>query len=84
MPGTNQLMLLEVPDLTADTAYLSTETTNPSPEALTLNTITVSTNEIGRLLQISRRARNVSAFDIAATVEERRWRSQNESSAKLN
>jgi N4-gp56 family major capsid protein len=71
MPGTNQLMLLEVPDLSSDTSYLSSEVTNPAAEALQLNTITVSTNEIGRAIQISRRARNVSAYDVATTVEER-------------
>jgi len=65
LPGTNILRFIKKPDLPADTTYLSDEVSNPASEALpAITNVDISTNEIGRVVSISRRAGNISPLEL--------------------
>ena len=65
LPGTNTVRFVKKPDLAADTAYLGDEVTNPAAEALPAIThVDITTNEIGRVVSISRRAGNISPLEL--------------------
>lgn len=65
LPGTNILRFIKKPDLAAQTSYLSDEVTNPASEALpAITNVDLSTNEIGRVISISRRAGNISPLEL--------------------
>lgn len=65
LPGTNILRFVQKPDIAADTTNLADEVTNPTAIALpAITNVDVSTNEIGRVISISRRAGNISPLEL--------------------
>lgn len=60
--GHKTITFLEVPDLAESATTLADDGTNPTAEALSLNTFELTPSEIGRLVSITRRAQNVSPF----------------------
>jgi N4-gp56 family major capsid protein len=62
--GHNVIRFLQVPDLAASSTTLADDGVNPTAEALTLSTVDITPSEIGRLVSITRRANNISPFEI--------------------
>jgi len=83
--GHSTLRALRVPDLAASTSTLADDGSNPTAEALTLTTYTITPSEIGRLVSVTRRALNVVpitlvskaanilAFDAARRIDTIVW-----------
>lgn len=62
--GHGTLIFPQYADLAASSTTLNDDGTNPTAEAMTLSTFTVTPSEIGRVIQITRRARAVSPHDL--------------------
>lgn len=62
--GHSTLRALQVPDLSASTTTLADDGANPTAEALTLSTFTITPSEIGRLVSVTRRALNVVPIEL--------------------
>jgi N4-gp56 family major capsid protein len=69
-PGHDTLMFVAVPDITLNTTIL-TEGSRPEKRALTLSTVTVSTNQYGDLVAITDVAKVKSPIEIASIATER-------------
>lgn len=69
-PGTDTLMFVNVPDLSAATTPL-TEGARPDKNALTMGTVTLSTSQYGFLLSITDIAKLLSPIEIVAIGAER-------------
>ena len=71
-PGTDRLRFVKFPDVTEVTTTLPDEVSSPAVEALPLlSYVEITTSEIGRVWGISRRARNMSAFDLVSLARDR-------------
>ena len=71
-PGTDRLRFVKFPDVTEVATTLPDEISSPAVEALPLlSYVEISTSEIGRVWGISRRARNMSAFDLVSLARDR-------------
>lgn len=71
-PGTDRLRFVKFPDVAEATTLLPDEISSPAVEALPLlSYVEISTQEIGRVWGISRRARNMSAFDLVSLARDR-------------
>lgn len=62
--GHNVIRFLQVPDLSASSTTLADDGVNPTAEALTLSPVDITPSEIGRLVSVTRRAANISPFEI--------------------
>ena len=62
--GHGTLIFGQIPDLTESTSTLSDDGINPTAEAMTLTTVTVTPSEIGRVISITRRAKALSPYDL--------------------
>ena len=63
--GHATLVFPQYTDLTASSSTLNDDGTNPTAEAMSLTTTTVTPSEIGRVISITRRARAVSPHDLS-------------------
>lgn len=71
-PGTDRLRFVKFPDVSEVTTTLPDEVSSPAVEALPLlSYVEITTSEIGRVWGISRRARNMSAFDLVSLARDR-------------
>lgn len=62
--GHGTLVFGKIPDLTESATTLADDGINPTAEAMTLTTVTVTPSEIGRVISITRRAKALSPFDL--------------------
>lgn len=71
-PGTDRLRFVKFPDVAESTAVLPDEVSSPAIEALPLlSYVEITPTEIGRVFGISRRARNLSAYDLVELARDR-------------
>ena len=71
-PGTDRLRFVKFPDVSEVSTTLPDEISSPAVEALPLlSYVEITTQEIGRVWGISRRARNMSAFDLVSLARDR-------------
>lgn len=66
--GNGTLIFPQIPDLSESSTTLSDDGTNPTAEAMTLTTVTVTPSEIGRVISVTRRARTLSAHDLTSVA----------------
>jgi N4-gp56 family major capsid protein len=64
--GHNVIRFLQVPDLGASSTTLADDGVNPTAEALSLTTFDLTPSEIGRVVSVTRRATNISPFEIVS------------------
>ena len=66
--GNGTLIFPQIPDLSESTSTLSDDGTNPTAEAMTLTTVTVTPSEIGRVISVTRRAKALSPHDLTGVA----------------
>ena len=66
--GNGTLVFPKIGDLSESSTTLSDDGTNPTAEAMTLTTYTITPSEIGRVISVTRRARTLSPHDLTGVA----------------